>query len=177
MTLELAYWIALGFGVGFLLLSLLLGDAFDFLNFIDLDIGDGFAATPVLFAAIAGFGGGGLLAVEALGVGPGVSVVVGLGSSVVLGGLAAGLFAALAKQESKETFTTGQLVGARGTCTLAIGPGRIGRISVQHAGMTRSYSARSSEDIAVGDDVVVLEVAGDSLKVGSVATAASDPST
>jgi sRNA-binding carbon storage regulator CsrA len=43
--------------------------------------------------------------------------------------------------------------------------------------MTRSFSARSNEDIAVGDDVVVLEVAGDSLKVGSVATAATDPST
>jgi membrane protein implicated in regulation of membrane protease activity len=177
VTLELAYWIALGVGVGFLLLSLLLGDAFDFLDFIDLDIGDGFAATPVLFTAIAGFGGGGLLALEAFGASPGVSVVAGLASSIVLGGLAAGLFIALAKQEAKETYSTAQLVGARGTCTLPIVPGKIGRVSVHHSGMTRSYGARSSDNIAVGEDVVVLEVSGDSLKVGTVATAAPDPST
>lgn len=177
VTLELAYWIALGLGVGFLLLSLVLGDALDFLDFLDFDIGNGFAATPVLFTAIAGFGGGGLLALDAFGTSAGVSVLAGLGSSVVLGGLAALLFIALAKQESKETFTTAQLVGARGTCTLAITPGKIGRISVHHAGMTRSYGARSTEPIPVGEDVVVLEVAGDSLKVGPVATAAPGPST
>ena len=165
MTVEAGYWIALVLGASFLLLSLVLGDVFDFLDFLDFDFGDGFAATPVLFTALAAFGGGGLLAIHAFGAAAGGSVLWGLGSGIVAGALAAALFAVLHRQEAGESFNVGQLVGARGRCTLAIHPGKEGRVAVQFEGLTRSYSASSTEEIVTGDVVVVLDVVGNSLKV------------
>ncbi len=166
MTLEIAYWIALGVGVALLLLSLVLGDVFDFLSFLDFDLpGTDFAATPVFLTATAAFGAGGLLGLNAFGLGTGGSVLVGLGTSVVLGGLATMLFAVLHRQEAGEGFTTSQLVGATGRCTLAIKGGRTGRVTVQHGGMTRTHAATSTEEIAAGEEVLVVDVVGNLLKV------------
>lgn len=163
MTLEVWYWVALGVGVGFLLLSLVFGDLFDF---IDVDLGDGFAATPVFFTIVAAFGGGGLLAIGTFDASAGVSVGAGLGTSVVAGFLAAMFFRVLGKQEAGEGFSISELVGARGRCTLAIRPGKEGRVSVQARGMTRSIAAVSDVDVAVGEEVVVLDALGNSIKVG-----------
>ncbi|MDQ3981310.1 MAG: hypothetical protein M3271_01365 [Actinomycetota bacterium] len=163
MTLETWYWLALAVGVGFLLLSLVFGDLFDF---IDVDLGDGFAATPVFFTAIAAFGGGGLLAVEAFEASAGTSVLGGLGTSVVAGFLAAALFKVLGRQEAGEGFSISELVGARGRCTLAIRPGKEGRVAIQARGMTRNIAAVADVAIAAGDEVVVLDALGNSIKVG-----------
>ena len=163
MSLELWYWIALGIGVGFLLLSLVFGDLFDF---IDVDFGDGFAATPVFFTVIAAFGGGGLLAIEAFDASPGVSVFAGLGTSVVAGVLAAMFFRLLGKQEAGEGFSLSEVVGMRARCTLAIRPGKEGRVAVQARGMTRHVSAVSDVEVAAGEEVVILDALGNSLKVG-----------
>lgn len=165
MTLEAAYWIALGVGVIFLLLSVVLGDVFDFLDFLDFDLGEGFSATPIFFTAIAAFGGGGILGLDAFDLSRGNSVLAGLGSSVLFAGLAALFFALLGKQQAGPGFSTSQLVGATGRCTLAIGPGHDGRVSIHHSGMTRTHSASSQEQIATGDEVVVVGVVGDVLKV------------
>lgn len=167
MGLEAAYWVALGVGVAFLLLSILLGDLFDFLDFLDFGLGDGFAATPVFFTAIAAFGGGGLLALNIGGVSAGLSIIVGLGTAVALGGAAAAFFRILGKQEAGEGFSIGQLVGARGMCTVAIPPGSTGRISIHHQGMTRAIAATSSEQIRAGDEVEVVDVVGNTVKVKS----------
>lgn len=162
MGLELAYWIALGVGAGFLVLSILLGDVFDF---IDFDLGDGVAATPVLFTAIAGFGGGGLLALNATELGAGASIAVGLLSAVGLGALALGFFKALGRQESEGVFSASQLAGLEGRCTVPIVPPKTGRVSVHHQGMTRSFTATSEQEIASGDEIVVQEAIGNTLKV------------
>lgn len=92
-------------------------------------------------------------------------MVWGLGASFVAGGLAAALFAALHRQEAGESFAVTQLVGSRGRCTLAIHPGKEGKVAVHHEGMTRTFSATSRDEIAVGEDVVVLDVVGTSLRV------------
>lgn len=165
MSLELWYWIALGVGVGFLLLSLVFGDVFDFLDFLDFDMGGGIAATPIVFTALAAFGGGGLLGIQAFGLGPGGSVVLGLGSAVLFGGLAAFLFTALRRQEAPQAFGIAQLVGSRGRCTLAIVPGKSGRVSLHHEGMTRTFTATSDESINSGEDVAVVDIVGNSLHV------------
>lgn len=165
MSLELAYWIALGAGVGFLVLSIVLGDVFDIFDFLDFGLGDNFAATPVLFTGLAAFGGGGLLGLNALGLGAGASIFAGLGSAVLAGGAAAFLFTALQRQEAGPGFTVDQLVGARGRCTLAIQAGKEGKVAILHDGMTRTLSASSRHDIAVGDDVVVDDAVGTSLRV------------
>ncbi|HYI45725.1 MAG TPA: hypothetical protein VE174_09755 [Actinomycetota bacterium] len=171
MSIEVAYWIALAVGVTFLLLSVVLGDVFEFLDFLDFGLGDGFSVTPVLFTALAAFGGGGLLAIGAFDVTPGRSVLWGLGSSVVAGGLSAGLFVVLHRQEAGEGFSVGQMVGTRGRCTLAIHPGKEGRVTVQYEGMSRAFSATSDEEIASGADVVIDDVIGTTLKVSRSAVA------
>lgn len=162
MGLEVAYWIALGVGAGFLVLSILLGDVLDVFDF---DIGDGVSATPILFTAIAAFGGGGLLALKTTEVSQGRSILIGLASGFVLGGLALLFFRALGRQESEGAFSAGQLVGLEGRCTVAISPGKTGRVSVHHQGMTRSFTATSEREISSGDEIVVREALGNSLKV------------
>ena len=163
MTLEIVYWIALGLGVLFLLGSIVFGDVFDFLDF-DIDIGGDLSATPVLFTALAGFGAGGLLGIKAFELSDGASVLAGLGTSIVLAAMALLLFRALAKQEGA-SFGIAELVGARGRCVLAIKAGKEGRVSIQHAGMTRTFTASSSEDIATGQLVTVTATIGNALEV------------
>jgi membrane-bound ClpP family serine protease len=165
MTLEVAYWIALAVGGTFLLLSIVLGDIFDFLDFLDFDLGDGFSATPVFFTAVAAFGGGGLLGIQAFNMSTGTSVFAGLGAGILFGAMAAALFSMLRRQEAGEGFTKARLVGARGRCVLAIQPGREGRVAVAHEGMTRTLTATSAEPVAVGEEIVVVDIVGDSLRV------------
>jgi membrane protein implicated in regulation of membrane protease activity len=161
--LELGYWIALGTGLGFLVLSILLGDIFDF---FDIDIGDtGFPIVPVFFGATAAFGAGGLIGVKAFGFGTGGSIALGLGGGGFVGALIALLFALLRRQEGKEGFELAKLVGQRGRSTLAVGPGRTGRVAVHFAGMTRSLTATSKEDIPAGEEIVVRDVVGNVLTV------------
>ena len=163
MAIELVYWITLGLGIGLLLLSLVLGDVFDFLDF-ELAGGD-FSATPVFFAAVSAFGAGGLLGLKAFGFGTGGSIAAGLGTGALMGFLTALLFYALRRQEATEPFGLSQLVGARGRCTVAISPGHRGKVSVHHAGMSRSLAATSSEAIAEGEEVIVDDVLGSVLTV------------
>jgi membrane protein implicated in regulation of membrane protease activity len=163
MTLDLVYWIALATGLGILAISLVLGDIFDS---FDVDIGDsGLPIIPVFFAAMAAFGAGGLLGTQAFGFGTGGSIASGIVTGL-LGGLGAGaLFLLLRRQEAGEGFEISQLVGERGRVTLGLGPGRVGKVAVRYAGMTRSLSATSQEDITTGEEVVVRDVIGTTITV------------
>lgn len=174
MSIEAAYWLLLGLGLGFLVLSLVLGDLFDFLGFLDFDfLGGDFSATPVFFTAASAFGGGGLIGINAFNLEAGGSLLTGLVAALLLGGLATLLFAALHRQEATDGFVTDQLRGSRGQCTLAIAPGKTGRVAITYSGMTRSFSARSDDTIAAGEDVVVTDAIGNSLTVAR----ATQPST
>ena len=163
MGVEAVYWIALGVGLALLTLAVLLGDLLDALHVDLFDVG--VPVAPVFFGAVAAFGAGGLLGIKAFELGTGGSVVTGVGAGVGVGFLVGLLFAALRRQESVEGFEISKLVGARGRVTLAVGPGRVGRAAVQFAGMTRSLSATSSEEISVGEEVVVLDTVGQVIKV------------
>ncbi len=144
------------------MLSIILGDVLDVFDF---DLGDGVSATPVLFTAIAAFGGGGLLALKAGEMDPGESIVVGVISAFVLGGLAFVFFKVLGRQEAEGAFSASQLVGAEGRCIVPIRPGNTGRVLVHYQGMTRSFTATSEQEITSGDEIVVREAIGNSLKV------------
>ncbi|MBI4259827.1 MAG: hypothetical protein HY658_04610 [Actinobacteria bacterium] len=169
MALEAVYWVTLGVGLGILAISLLLGDIFDF---FDVDIGDtGLPIIPVFFAAMSAFGAGGLLGIELFGLGTRGSVVTGLGVGLGAGALTALLFAALRRQETHEGFELSHMIGERGMCTLSLGPGRVGKVSVHHAGMTRSFPATSDETIGAGEEVVVRDVVGETMRVARPETA------
>ena len=162
--LELVYWLTLGIGLGMLFLSMVLGGILDS---FDIDFGDaGIPIVPVLFGSIAAFGAGGLLGTKAFGFGAGGSIALGLGTGAAAGTATVLLFLVLKRQEQAEGFEVSRLVGVRGRTTLAIGPGRVGRVSVHYAGMTRSLTATSREDIPAGVDIVVEDVVGGVLTVG-----------
>jgi len=170
MTLEVAYWIALGAGLGFLVLALLLGDVFDVL---DIEIGgNDVAGGPIFFTTVAAFGAGGLLGIKAFEFGTGGSIFLGLGTGVSMGALTGLLFAMLRRQEATDGFELSKLIGERGRCAVALGPGRPGRATVQYGGMSRSLPARSDQEIGVGEEIVVLDVIGNTITV-SRADAAS----
>lgn len=177
MTLEAVYWLALGIGLGLLVLSLVLGDVLDFLDFLDLDIGGSeLSVVPIFFTALGAFGAGGLIGLEGFGFGQGGSILTGLGTGVAGGAVAGALFAILKRTEAKEGFELSKLVGERGRCSLTVGPGRVGKVTVTYAGMTRAFSATSSDEIAAGDTVVVTDVVGSQLSVARAETGGSAPS-
>jgi membrane-bound ClpP family serine protease len=163
VTLELVYWVTLGVGLSVLAISVLFGEI---LELLDIELGDtSLPVVPVFFAAVSTFGAGGLLGIYGFELGRGGSIAAGLGTGVVGGGLAALLFALLRRQEGAEGFDLASLVGERGRCTLTVGPDRVGRVSVQHAGMTRSFSARSDEEIHPGEEVVIRDVVAGTVTV------------
>ena len=168
-SLELIYWVTLGVGFGLLLLSVVLGDVFDFL---DVDIGGtDLAIAPMFFTAISAFGAGGLIGTEAFGLGQGGSIFAGIGTGLAGGALTGLLFVALRRQEAEGAFELSALVGERGRCSLALGPGRVGRVSVTYAGMTRTFGASSTEEIEPGEEIVVRDVIGSQLSVARPTTA------
>lgn len=168
-SLELIYWLTLGVGLGLLLLSVLLGGVFDFL---DLEIGGtDLAIGPMFFTAMAAFGAGGLIGTEAFGLGQSGSIFVGVGTGLGGGGLAGLLFAVLRRQEAEGAFELSELIGQRGRCSLAVGPGRVGSVAVTHAGMTRTFSASADEEIASDEEIVVRDVIGSRLAVARARTA------
>jgi hypothetical protein len=170
-TLETVYWLALGIGLGLLVLSVVVGDLFDFFDTLDFEIaGTELSVVPIFFTFMAAFGAGGLIGIQAFGFGQGGSVVSGLVTGVAGGGLAALLFAALRRQEQKDGFELSQLVGERGRCTLACGPGKVGKVTVTYAGMSRSFGASAADDIAMGEEIVVADVIGSQLRVARPST-------
>lgn len=171
MTLDTVYWLALGVGLGLLVLSLLFGDILDVLP---LDFpGSDFSAGPVFFAATAAFGAGGLLGINQFGFGTGASVLTGIGAGLGVGALTGLLFVLLRRQEAPEGFDRSKLVGLPGRAAMDLGPGRTGRVSVHYEGMTRSLTATSSEDITSGEEVVVKSVIGNTITVGRPAKSTS----
>lgn len=163
MALQTVYWLALGVGLGMLALSLVFGGLFDFADFelggTDLAIG------PMFFTAMSAFGAGGLIGIEAFGFGQGGSIVTGIATGAGAGALTGVFFAALRRQEAGEGFELSMLVGQRGRCTLATGPGKVGRVTVSYEGMSRAFAASSGEEIASGEEVVVTDVIGSQLTV------------
>lgn len=171
--LEIAYWLALGVGLAILVLSVAFGGVLEIFEF---DIGDvGVPFAPLFFGSIAAFGAGGLIGVEAFDLGTAGSIAAGLVTGVVVGVLIGLLFVLLHKQEADEPFALADLVGQRGRSTLAIGPGRTGKVSVHYAGMTRSLTATSVEEIAAGEEVVVLDIVGTVLTVARATQSQASP--
>ncbi|MBK5229517.1 MAG: hypothetical protein JJE05_13555, partial [Actinobacteria bacterium] len=65
----------------------------------------------------------------------------------------------------RETFERAKLVGMTAVVSAGIQAGRVGHVTVQYAGMTRSLDASSDEDIEREAEVVIDDVVGGELRV------------
>lgn len=160
---EAVYWVALLIGVGALLLSIVVGD---FLDFIDFDFGDGVSFTGVFFAALAGVGIGGLLGLAWFDH-EGASAATALAGAGLLGFVGRVTFKALSNAEAEDAFKLADLIGHDGRCVVTIPTQSVGRVLVLYQGMSRTFSARgvAGGAFASGDPVRVVDVTGDVLVV------------
>ncbi|MFV0308902.1 MAG: NfeD family protein [Desertimonas sp.] len=141
-------------GTVLLVLFLVFDDVFDGI-FPDAD----WISGPVLGAFLAAFGLFGWVAEEGFDAPNGVAVGIGIAGGVGLGWFAARLAKALMHQPTDATPTTQSLIGTEGKVVTAISDGRPGEVLLQLAGQPYKISATADDTLAVGTEVVVVDVA------------------
>jgi hypothetical protein len=146
-------------GLAVVLASLLLGDLLDGLfEAIDVDFGGGIFSAPVLGSFLAAFGFGAALIMFATGTSATLGALGGLGSGVVVGGIALAMMRALVNMPTDETVTMTGLEGAPGVVVTRIPGEGYGEVTVRHHGRQHKYYARAHEPIAAGTPVEVTAV-------------------
>ena len=144
-----------GIGLALLVIGLLFGEIFDV---FDVDAGGGLLSGPVIGAFLASFGFGGALTMFGADVGVTGGALAGLGSGVVVGGIAAVATRSLMNMRTDETMRTSDLVGRTGVVVTRIPEGGFGEVNVSHLGQTLKYNARAGEPIDVGTPIEVTVV-------------------
>ncbi len=150
-------------GVVLLLASLLLGDLFEGLLSsleaieLDLDAG-GLFSLPVLAAFLAAFGFGGALAMAAFDESPVAGLVGGALGGLLIGWIAWRLTRALLRMATDATPTSHDLLGTQGKVITPLREHGLGEVLVRLGGQPVKLSARSDQDLALGESVVVVEV-------------------
>lgn len=146
-------------GLALLLLSLILGEIFEgILGGFDLDAGGGVLSGPVLGAFLAAFGFGAALIMYSTDVGVAGGALGGLGSGVVVGGIALMMMRALINMPTDETVTTQGLEGSIGIVITTIPEDGYGEVTLRHHGEQRKYNARAVEQLAAGTQIRVVAV-------------------
>lgn len=135
--------------------TLVLGDTLDGL-FDAIDLGGGLLTTPVIGGFLAAFGFGTALTRDALGT-P-VAALVGVAAGLAFGGAAGLLTRALLRMRTDPTPRTADLVGRIGVVLTPVPLSGYGQVRVDAHGQRLQLSARSDVALAVGTQVVVVEV-------------------
>jgi membrane protein implicated in regulation of membrane protease activity len=120
---------------------------------------------PVASVALAGFGAGGLFASLVLDVRTAGSLLAAFLWLVLLAALAWWGIRTIERAEERESFDRAKLVGMTAVVSTGIPAGKVGQVTVQYAGMTRSLDASSEEDIEREVKVVIDSVVGGELRV------------
>jgi membrane protein implicated in regulation of membrane protease activity len=164
------FLIIAGLGFVFLVVSLVFGELFDFLN-IDHDIGGGADAHPfidsrVISVFLTAFGGFGAIAVQ-MGLSALASSLVGLAGGLALGGVVSLFGRFLYKQQASSSVSAAQLVGRTAQVTVKITPDGIGQIScrIGEERVEKLARTRDREELKAGVLVRIEEIAGDSVIV------------
>lgn len=145
-------------GLGLVVISLLLGEIFESIfDAFDFD-GGGILSTPVIGSFLAAFGFGAALIIYTADPGPGLSALGGLGSGLVVGGIALFMTRSLMNMPTDEPVRSSGLVGRTGSVVTRIPEDGYGEISVTYAGQYMKVSARAPEAIPAGTRVVVTDV-------------------
>jgi membrane protein implicated in regulation of membrane protease activity len=146
-------------GLAVVLISLILGDVLDgVFEAFDLEFGGGVFSAPVLGSFLAAFGFGAALIMFTTGANATLGALGGLGSGVVVGGVALVVMRALMHMPTDETVTTSRLDGAPGTVITRIPDAGYGEVTIRHHGKQHKYYARADEPLAAGTPVVVTGV-------------------
>ena len=150
-------------GVVLLLASLLLGDLFEglfsFLDGLEVDLdAGGLFSLPVLAAFLAAFGLGGALAMSATDDTLAAGLVGGVLAGVLLGWIAWRVTRALLHMATDATPASGDLLGTQGKVVTPLRGHDLGEVLVRFGGQPVKLSARSDQELAVGEPVVVVEV-------------------
>lgn len=158
-SIVTAYIVIGGVGLVIVLASLVLGEVVDGLfDAIDLDLGGGLLSGPVIGSFLAAFGFGAALVMYATGAGAALGALAGLGSGVVVGGIAGLLTRSLMAMPTDATLRSSDLIGTPATVVTRIPAEGLGEVTLTHLGQYLKLSARASEPIPAGTPVTVSAV-------------------
>ena len=157
-----------GVGFLFLVIALVFGGLFDFLE-TDHDFemgGPGFFSSRVMAVFVTAFGGFGAVATY-YGLGPVPAALVGFGSGLVFGGAIYALARALYNQQASTDVRAGDLVGATGRVVIGIPSGGVGQIRVRLGEELMDKIARTRDGMAIAENtsVQIEEVLGETVIV------------
>ncbi len=160
-----------GLGFVFLLISLVVGDLFEFFGGtpdigVDSGVDFGFLDSRVLAVFITAFGGFGAIGVQ-IGFGAVASSFLGLLGGVVFAVVVSLFGRFLVGQQASSSFSDDALIGRTAHVTVTIKPGEVGQISTRIGDERVDKIARSrdGEEIKAGTTVTVAGIAGDSVLV------------
>lgn len=152
MTTFFLITAALGFGL--LLLGLVFDDVFDFIDFFD---GGGVLSAPVIGAFLGAFGVGGWAATSITG-----NVWLGLVTAgltgLVLAWIALRLSLSLIDMPTDATPTSHDYLGQLGRVVTPVSVASSGEIMIRVGGSPIKLIARADADLALGSEVIVIEV-------------------
>lgn len=175
---SLVLFLAIG-GIGFLflLISLLIGDLFEAIDFhfdLDLDVDGadghfGILNSRVLTVFLTAFGGIGAIATE-FGFGFGFSAMLGIGGGLMFGAVVFAFGYFLHTQQASSSVSERDLIGRTAKVVVGILPGNVGQISctVGEEKVEKLARTRDGEELKAGTVVLIEEAAGDSLIVSSM---------
>lgn len=156
-------------GFLFLLISFLLGDLFEFLDFeFDLDTNHDFGLfdSRVISMFLSAFGGFGLIS-STLGFSGVVSILSGLLGGVFFGAIVFYFGKLLYNQQSNSSVTKEDLIGKTAQVTVSILPDQVGQVMfiVGEERVEKLARSANNEEIKIGTNVKIDSFAGDSVIV------------
>jgi membrane protein implicated in regulation of membrane protease activity len=143
-------------GLGLIVFSLVVGEIFGDL-FGDFDAG-GFLSGPAIGAFLAAFGFGAALILSGTSAGTGVAALGGLGSGIVVGGVAGFFTRSLMNMPTDGSVRSSDMTGLNGTVITRIPEEGLGEVSVSFHGQLMKMSARSSSAVSAGTPVTITAV-------------------
>lgn len=145
---------AIGFAL--LIVAIVLGGVFDLDIDLEGDLGP-WLSLPALGAFLGAFGVGGLLISSATDEAALPSVAGGAAAGIALGWAAGRLTRSFVNMPTDAAPTSGDYMGQIGRIVTAVGGGR-GEVMLRVGGSPRKLAAAADTDIALGTEVVVIEV-------------------
>jgi membrane protein implicated in regulation of membrane protease activity len=143
-------------GLGLIVFSLVVGEIFGDL-FGDFDAG-GFLSGPAIGAFLAAFGFGAALILSSTTASSALAALGGLGSGIVVGGVAGFFTRSLMNMPTDESVRSSDMTGLKGTVITRIPEEGLGEVSISFHGQLMKMSARSSAAVSAGTAVTVTAV-------------------